>query len=488
MSKFNKKKVVEKVENYAGGQAYKQSDKLGFVSLLLNSFVSDQFYRKEESTLKDLKQYIKEIDDKEFLAKAAIFARDTFGMRSITHALSAELCSEITGKEWSKNFFNKIVIRPDDMSEIISYYLKNKTDHKNPKFPNSLKRGFSKAFDKFDGYQLAKWRTEKKEVKLVDVVNLVHPVPTERNKEALNLLINGNLKNTKTWESMLSGAGQTAKSEEDLDNLKAEAWDELLSTGRMPYFALLKNLRNIILQAPKSVGMACELLTNEDAIRRSRVLPFRFTKAYEEISKMLTSQFTNSNSKEIRMVLKAITQSLDISVINVPKFDGETLVVVDTSGSMTGKPSEIASLFAAMLIKKNECDAMKFDNYAKYLVYNPADSVTSLASQFRFSGGGTNFKDIFKKANKNYHRIIILSDMQGWIGYTTPVSEFNQYKKDYNANPHIFSWDLAGLTTMQFPENQIYCLAGFSDKVFDVMKYLEEDRNALISKINSIEI
>lgn len=488
MSKFNQKKVVEKVENYAGGQAYKQSDKMALVSLLLTSFVADQFYRKEEETLNTLKRFVKEIDDKEFLAKSAIFARDTFGMRSITHALSAELCSEISGKEWSKNFFNKVVVRPDDMSEIISYYLKNKTNKQNPKFPNSLKRGFSKAFDKFDGYQLAKWRSENKEIKLIDIVNLVHPVPTEKNKEALELLVNDKLKNTKTWESMLSGAGQTAKSEEDLDNLKAEAWSELLSTGRMPYFALLKNLRNIILQAPKSVGMACELLTNEDAIRRSRVLPFRFTKAYEEISKMETSQFTNSNSKEIRMVLKAITQSLDLSVINVPKFDGETLVVVDTSGSMMGKPSEIASLFAAMLLKVNECDAMTFDNHARYVNYNPLDSVTTLSNQFRFSGGGTNFKDIFKKAAKRYDRVIILSDCQGWIGYDTPVKEYNQYKIDYSVNPHIYSWDLAGLTTMQFPENQVYCLAGFSDKVFDVMKYLEEDRNALISKINSIEI
>jgi hypothetical protein len=42
--------------------------------------------------------------------------------------------------------------------------------------------------------------------KLVDVVNLVHPTPTEKNKEALNALINDKLKNTKTWESMLSQA------------------------------------------------------------------------------------------------------------------------------------------------------------------------------------------------------------------------------------------------------------------------------------------
>jgi hypothetical protein len=104
------------------------------------------------------------------------------------------------------------------------------------------------------------------------------------------------------------------------------------------------------------------------------------------------------------------------------------------------------------------------------------------------SGGGTNFQDIFKKASKKYENVIILSDMQGWVGYTTPTKEFAQYKKDYKANPHVFSWDLAGHSTLQFPENQVYCVAGFSDKVFDVIKMLKTDKKALLNKINSIQL
>lgn len=480
MSKFNTKKIVEKVVNKAGGRAYKQSDEMSFVSLLLTSFVKDQFYRNSNESLSDMKGYVKKIKDKEFLAKSAIFARDEFGMRSITHALAGELASEISGKEWSKNFYSKVVNRVDDMSEILSYYLQNKTDIKSPKFPNSIKKGFAKAFDKFDGYQLAKYRSENKDVKLVDIVNLVHPTPTRKNGEALSQLINGDLKNTKTWESMLTSAGQKANDEEELKDLKADAWDELLTTRKLGYFALLRNLRNIITQSPKSVTKACEMLIDENLITKSKVLPFRFSKAYDEISKL------DSNS-EVRQVLKAINEALNVSVMNVPKLDGETLVVIDVSGSMSGTPSEIASLFGAMLIKANECDVMTFATKAEYISYDPSDTVISLRNKFRFSGGGTNFQDIFKKANKKYENVIILSDMQGWIGYTTPVKEFNQYKKDYNANPHVFSWDLAGLSTLQFPENQVYCLAGFSDKVFEVMRFLKADKKALLNRINSIQ-
>lgn len=78
--------------------------------------------------------------------------------------------------------------------------------------------------------------------------------------------------------------------------------------------------------------------------------------------------------------------------------------------------------------------------------------------------------------------------MQGWIGSDTPVNEFNAYKKKYGCNPHVFSWDLAGYSTLQFPENQVYCLSGFSDKVFQVMSLLKEDRQALINQIKQIQL
>ncbi len=482
MAKFNATLPKQKTltTNLAGGQAYSQSDELALVSLLLTSFVSDQFYRSSDQSLNELKKLLIKVDPI-FAAKAAIYARDKFGMRSVTHALAGELTSQLSGFEWAKNFYDKVVVRPDDMTEIISYYLSNKTDKIKPKFPNSLKKGFAEAFNKFDGYQLAKYKGGNKEVKLVDVVNLVHPVPTEKNSDALNLLINDKLKSTETWEAKLSAAGQTAENSEDLAQLKADAWTELISTRKLGYFALLRNLRNIVSQAPQSVTAACEMLVDEKLIKKSRVLPFRFSTAYEEISKL-------PSNKETREVLVAINNALEVSVQNVPKLEGETLLVMDVSGSMSGRPSEIASLFGAIIAKANNCDVMTFSTSANYKTYNPLDSVMTIRSSFRYSGGGTNFKSIFTTANKAYDNIIILSDMQGWIGYTSPREEFKQYKKKFGSDTSVFSWDLAGYGTLQLPENGVYCLAGFSDKVFDVIELLKSDRNALVNEIKSIEI
>ena len=482
MAKFNATVPKQKTltTNLAGGQAYQQSSELELVSILLTSFVSDQFYRQSGDTLDRVKTLLDKVSPK-FAAKTAIFARDKFGMRSITHALAGELTSKLGGHEWSKDFYDKIVVRVDDMTEIMSYYLDNKTDKSKPKFPNALKKGFASAFDKFDNYQIAKYKNENKEVKLIDIVNLVHPVPTNSNKDALSKLVAGNLKSTDTWESKLSKAGQEASNEEELTQLKSDAWGELLTTRKIGYFALLRNLRNIINQSPQFVELACDLLVDEKMIKSSRVLPFRFTTAYEEISKL-------GSSSEVRKVMTALHQALDISSVNIPKFDGETLVVLDVSGSMSGKPSEIASLFGAMLAKANNCDVMTFATSAGYKSYNPMDSILTIRNGFRFSGGGTNFKDIFLKANKKYDRVIILSDMQGWMGYTTPASEFNLYKKKFNCNPYVYSWDLAGMGTMQLPESNVFALAGFSDKVFDIMTWLETDRDKIYQMIDDIKI
>jgi hypothetical protein len=131
---------------------------------------------------------------------------------------------------------------------------------------------------------------------------------------------------------------------------------------------------------------------------------------------------------------------------------------------------------------------MTFSTNAQYIQYNPMDSILTIRNGFRFSGGGTNFQDIFKKANKAYDRVVILSDMQGFLGYHTPTKEFNDYKKKFKCNPYVYSWDLAGYSTLQFPEKNVFALAGFSDKVFDIMKMMEEDKNALYNRINQIQL
>ena len=56
------------------------------------------------------------------------------------------------------------------------------------------------------------------------------------------------------------------------------------------------------------------------------------------------------------------------------------------------------------------------------------------------------------------------------------------------ANSRVFSFDLAVYGTLQFPERNVFCLAGFSDKTLQTMRFLKEDKCALLREIEAIEL
>ena len=486
MSLFNfKSKRKQRTVNRAGGEAFVQSPKMQLASMLITSFAQNQFYRSAKQTFEELIKLLGQVDPK-FAAKAAIYARTEMGMRSITHVLAAEMAIHASGLPWAKAFYNQIVKRPDDMKEIMAYFYGNK----GKSLPNAMKKGFAKAFDKFDAYQLAKYRGEGKAVKLVDMVNLVHPNPTERNAEALKALIAGELKSTATWEAKLTKAGQEADSEKEKANRKAQAWAELISENRLGYFALLRNLRNIAEQAPELEDAVCQMLVDRKRINGSLVLPFRFLTALDAINE--------SDVKAKRKLTTALNKALELSLDNVPSFDGRTLIVLDDSGSMTWgrrkqmnrSPIQIGAIFAAMLYKSNDADLMRFSDDASFLSPYHGDAAMSIADNLikNARSAGTNFHAIFQTARRAYDRIIILSDMQGWIGHQAPTKAYAEYKQRTGANPYIYSFDLQGYGSLQFPERNIFCLAGMSEKVFDIMQLLETDRQALVSKIEAVEL
>ena len=482
MSRFNTKTPSTKTTNLAGGEAFKQSPKLELVSILLTSFVKDQYYRTADQTIEQVKGLIDSLDPK-FVARAAIYARKKFGMRSISHVIAGELATRASGTDWGKYFYDQVVFRPDDMTEILGYY-RSISGKQHP--TGAMKRGFGSAMGRFDTYQFAKYRNEGKAISLVDMVNMVHPDPTEKNREALRMLVDGTLKNKDTWEAKLTQAGK-AETKEEVSEQKTQAWEILLREKKLGYIALLKNVRNILEQAPNCLDLLCESLVNRKAIQGSKVFPFSFLTAIKEIKKLYIDG--------TRKVLDALNVAVDLSLGNIPRFDGKTLIVLDVSGSMSSQKSgtmtcaEVGALFAMSLYKANpDSDFMRFGNDAEYSTPNASDSLLTLAESVSFSSGGTDFHSIFRKANKAYDRMIILSDMQGWIGYNNPQSTFNSYCKMYSCRPKIYSFDLSGYGDMQFPENNVYCIAGFSQKTFELMGKLETDRNAMVKEIEKIRL
>lgn len=489
MSKFNQKAGatynIPNTTNLAGGSAFTLSHRNEIVTILLTSFLKDGFYRSADVTVTRLQQLIgslQHLEDIEFVAKAVVYARTVFGMRSITHVAAVELSKKLGGlNQQARSFYNRVVYRPDDMTEMLSY-MKVRFPNKKGRVPNykPMQKGFALALARFSDYSLAKYRGEGNEIKLVDVANWCHPA----HSETIQRLMKGELKQTETWEALLSAAGS--------DPLrKANAWEMLLAERKIGYLALLRNLRNILQQAPKALPNALASLTDENFIRKSLILPFQYMTAYEEFEKI--------GGPESRIVMTALSKAVDISLGNVPAFEGDTLVVVDVSGSMAGatvagsklRVSKVAAMFGAVIAKRNNADFMVFSDDAEYYNYAPLDTTLTVAKNLHFRSGGTAFASIFARAKRKYDRIIVLSDMQGWAhgGAVGLASEIQRYRARTGAgNFRLYSFDLAGYGTLQVHENRTFLMAGFSDKTMQIMQYLEKDPKALETEINKVDL
>jgi hypothetical protein len=514
MSKFNAVKEGTRTTNLAGGVGYTEQAELELASLLMTTLLTDKYYEKEGDILKRLdkmsKQFLTTKEGIEFLAKASYYTRDKFKLRSISHYCSALLGRAIVTdkipndlKPLLKRYFEKVVMRGDDVTEIISAYSSINGAYRNSKgrvqLPRVMKIGLSNAIGNFDEYSVAKYKQSSKQTNLIDACRMTHAKHTPKNDEALNKLMEkGTVASTNTWQSIQSKAGKA----ENKEQAKVDGWQEFLDKDRVEYFALLRNLRNITnTQADDLVTKACEILCDKDHIKRSRVLPFRFFTAYQLFSSMGNNEIKAKHQKQ---VLSAISTAMSLSIDNAPEFTGSTALLVDVSGSMTNRVSrgasvaDIASVFASALYKKNpDTDIILFNEDAMRITPNPEDSIMTIAKTIdSYVGGGTDISSAFDILDRKYDRIIVLSDMQSWLDTchlfgreNTLKKAYSRYKQKYrNQNPKLFSFDLQGYGTLLFPQDSVYCLAGFSDYVFDLMANLEVDRNFLINDIKRVQI
>lgn len=503
MSKFNTTtKSKPDTTNLAGGEAYTKSPKLQIASIMLTNFCTGSYYESEQSFMDRLNEQYELLseEDKIFLAKAAIYARIEFGMRSITHVAANIILDDLKEHKypWAKSFFNHVIFRPDDMAEILSCYWKNGKRA----LPNSLLKGWKLAFNRFDDYQISKYLMSDKAISMVDIVNLVHPKPTEKNSKSLKEIVNGTIKPADTFMNDLAAAGRSASDETEKKQAKANVWEKFVAKGeKVEMFALLRNLRNIGLQASEDVQKeALKLLVDEKRIKKSKIMPFRLMTAYEEFADDNDSGCPRFWKQDVRLALE---DAMDMSVANVPAFEGRTLVALDGSGSMWngwGKPDfngkdpvSKGAVFAAALAKSSKTDVCIFSNHARYVSgFSKRDSVMSIVRALLNSveGGGTSHASVFSLAAENrakYDRIIIITDEQAWIGNTRAA--FSAYKRGLNCNPKLYIVDTNGHGQLQFPESNVCSVAGFNaEKVFEIMQNLDRDPKALIHAIEAIQL
>lgn len=494
MSKFNTKDTNNETKNYMGGKAFKHSSEEELVFASLTTFIEDSYYESKDKRLDRIRTLVAAIAEKDplFVAKLAVVARKEFHMRSAFHVLIGELARVHRGDSIIENAIMSGAERPDDLTEIISYLGKP--------IPNGVKDGVRKALNKFDRYQLAKYRSEDKTWKLVDVLNVTKPKPSNGQSKDYADLMKGELVNTETWEARLSSG-------ED----KGEVWKDMLTNGKLGYMALLRNLRNIAAQADyDTVRLAVEKLINKEAVLKSKQLPFRFLSAYNALDKKKDAEsgITFEKDKDtVGLLQDAITKAVLHSVENIPLLYGRTMILSDNSGSMHGdghgaslvsamsnvKTADIANLFAVLYWTR--ADNTFVGLFGDRLIVPALDRSKSLFDNFKIINeestkcGSATEKGIFDAFRTLINdrtivdRIVVFSDCQvgegcNWYGPSEKASDFNALAAQYkviNPNARIYSIDLKGHGNKMFSaSSDVVLLSGWSDKIFNLMEIVEK--------------
>jgi len=503
--KFNfKMSKAKQTVNYEGEKAFVLTPQLELYTAVATAGLSDQFYEKAVDKIDRLRKLIA-VNDKEFVAKLAVYVREKMYLRSVPLVMTVELAKQASGESIVSKLANRVVQRADEIAELLAYYAlanERKDVKKLNKLSKQLQKGLAEAFNKFDEYQFAKYNRDAA-VKLKDALFLVHPKAKDEAQQMLfDKIVKDELAVPYTWEVELSALGQQKF---DTKELKQEAvrtkWEELIFSNKLGYMATLRNLRNILEAevSKEALNKVCEYLGDAKAVAKSKQLPFRFLAAYRELKQL--------NNGRVGNVLDALEQAVLQSAANIAGYDENTKVVIaaDVSGSMQtaiSAKSKIMNydigLMLAMLLQsrcENVVTGMFGDKWKMISV--PKKNILSNVQEFYRREGEVGYstngylviRDLLQR-NKVVDKIMLFTDCQLWNsqGNENIAGLWKQYKK-IAPNAKLYLFDLAGHgnTPLNVQRDGVFLIAGWSDKIFDVLKAIEEGSNA-IKMIEAIEL
>jgi TROVE domain len=475
-----------------------------FLLAVTNLVGEDSFYeraRQRDSRYTHLVR-VNAVADPDWTARLLRWLRGEANMRSasLVGALEAARALLAAGVPGARQIVDSVLQRADEPGEALAYWM----SRHGRAIPKPVKRGIADAVVRlYTQRSLLKYDTASHAVRFGDVLDLVHPTPGADKpwqgdlfKHALDrrhgrdnavpeslVMVRRNAELRErtgdhagglldpdalaaagmTWEDVLSLAGST------LD--KGRLWTALIPS--MGYMALLRNLRNFDqAKVPDTVAQqVAARLADPAEVARSRQLPFRFLSAYESAPSLRWGH--------------ALDSAIQASLSNLPALPGRTLILVDTSASMSSRPVsarstvtpvKAAAVFGVALAAKGE--RVDLFGFADGVFAHPvARGASVLREVDRFArrtgevGHGTRIAHSIRATYRRHDRVFVISDMQtmdrdvtGAIPVTVPLYGFNLGGYRHTA------FD-AGST------NRIE-LGGLTDATFRMIPLIEAGRNA----------
>ena len=279
--------------------------------------------------------------------------------------------------------------------------------------------------------------------------------------------------------------------------------------------ALLRNLRNMI-RVGADIQPVLDRIADSSQVKKSKQLPFRFLSAYQSIADYCNNTFPGLNtSREIlSRVGLPLEKALRVSVDNLPKIKGRTMIAIDRSGSMDSPLSansevtyyqvaKLLGLLSSLICEESTVmyftsvdrwstfEPDEFDKHGyKIQNFSPSASILEAVYDDRANGGtdmSLPFKYILheKTPIRPFDRIIIFSDNETNSSTDLIQGYADMYREKYNKDFFVHAIDMAGYGTQQFRGPKFNLIAGWSDKVLQFINLAEEGISSLIKTIDN---
>lgn len=524
--------------NEAGGPAYQLPPKHALAQLAATGTFGNTYYSNAQRQLDKVLHLIDQVDDNEFLAKLAVYAREKAFMKDMPAALLVALSMRDT--RLMHQVFDRVIDNGRMLRTMFQMIRSGRITNRNGKVRLGLSSSVQRAF--------RRWLNEASTTKLLsasigndpslrDVLRMARPTPKDDQRRALFGWLTD--KEVSKWapatrsdlpsEVQSLMAFRAAETEDaqaliagDIDRVR---WDLMADAAKGPKAwtalarkmgpqALRMNLNTLqrhgVFAKAGLVDYVAGRISDEGAIRRSRQFPYQFFAAY-----------LNATYELPNKIKTALHRAAEIACGNVPELSGPIVIGLDTSGSMScsvtghrgaGSTSrmrcvEAAALFAAAMLRRNPNSiVIPFDTQAYQAEIDPNDSILSIAKQLsKYGGGGTNCALPLEAANnhfadRSFAGAVLVSDNESWVGTgrygsTGVMSAWDRFVKNQrrlvkHSNPKLVCIDIQPYCSAQAIDRaDILNIGGFSDAVFKVVSgFLSGDNQRFVAEVESLQI
>jgi len=525
--------------NEAGDLAYKLEPKHALAQVAATGTFGNAFYSTAETQLDEVLKLIDEVDDNQYLAKLALYAREKAFMKDMPAALLVAL--SVRDTELMHRVFDRVVdngrVLRTVFQMIRSGQFKNKAGKGRVGLSSSVQRAFQRWLNTASVGKLLS-ASIGNDPSLRDILRMARPTPKDNARRAMFGWLTD--KSIEKWapateadlpvevQSLIAYRNSDSEDAQSLiagglDNVR---WDLLSDAAKGPtvWAALARKmgpqalrmnlntlLRHDVLATSAMVDYVADRIADESEIRRSKQFPYQYFAAY-----------LNADDNVPQKIKTALHKAAEIACGNVPELPGPVVIGLDTSGSMSsavmgnrgrGATSKmrcinVAALFAAAILRRNpDSVVIPFDTSAYDAKIDPNDSILSIAERLaKYGGGGTDCSLPLVAANQKYAKrkfagVVLVSDNESWVGtgrhgstgvMTAWEAFVNNQRKlaGKDASPKLVNIDLQPYQTVQACERaDIMNIGGFSDAVFNVISaFLADNNQRFVAEVEAIEL